>query len=130
MTRIFIILWASVAAPAFSSGLPPHQSTQPSEENNAWIGKAISEADEIVRSAPPSSLPSVSGPRLSESDKTWLEKTISEAQTITRYTDQQMSHPGATPHQDFLALHENLQLGAQQAIDYMRSQGYLGPKGH
>ena len=129
MIRIFIILLASVVVPAFSSGLPPHQSAQLSEENNAWIRQAIDEADEILGSAPPSSLPSVSGARLSESDKAWLEKTISEAQTIARYTHQQMSHPGARPLQDFLALHENLRSGAQQGVDFMRSQGYPKQQG-
>ncbi|MCA0369977.1 MAG: hypothetical protein LCH26_02615 [Proteobacteria bacterium] len=133
MTRIFIILLASVAAPAFSSGLPPHQAVQLSEENKAWIEKELSHAGAIVRGvqehmANPNSTQQVPG--VSSSDLAWAKKSAAEAAVVRRYVHQQMSNPGAKPEPAFHALPEHLKAGAQQAIAYMRSQGYQGPKGH
>ncbi|MBA4118781.1 MAG: hypothetical protein C0514_07815 [Candidatus Puniceispirillum sp.] len=76
-----------------------------------------------------SSLPPYQSAQLSEENRAFNDQAINEKKVIDRYAQQQMANPGAKPEAAFHALPEHMKAGAQQAVAYMRSQGYQGPQG-
>lgn len=69
-----------------------------------------------------STQPTSTQPQKTQHNDQWNENRLAELGVIQRHIQQQIANPGATPEPAFLELPENLQYGAQQAVEFHKEQ--------